>query len=339
MITDRLGSSPVPDDRSQKIDEMKARVVQYLEASKAPSTRYAYKKDWQNFTDWADEHHLETMPTSPGTLALYIAWMADVGRKPSSIKRAMTTIRQAHLAFSEQPPTNHPSVVEVYQGIKRTHGTAQKKARPILLEMLKKICAVIPPSFLGKRDKAILAIGWAAAMRRSEIVALDVDDIDFCPEGCTVRIGRSKTDQVAQGVSVGVPFAKDREFCPARALRSWIEFAEITDGCLFPSLGNPGKLFAQLDLLRGGYSADLDLSERLTGRTVNTIIARRMEKAGYRSKGFSGHSLRAGFITSAARAKLPEYEIQRLSRHASAQTLRGYVREELFANNPLSVLL
>jgi integrase len=321
------------------IEQVTEAVGKYLRASKSKNTRDAYRRDWAKFTTWADSHNIDTMPASPATVVLFVSWMAETGSKITSIQRMLTTISQAHLAFGKQPPNNHPKVIEVMRGIRREKGLDLKKAKPLLLADLKKVLSRIAPSFLGKRDRALLLVGWAAALRRSEIVALNVEDIDFVDKGCVVTIRRSKTDQLGAGYKLGLPTGADPKLCPTRALLDWIETAEIKTGVLFPSLGTPGKLFAQLDLLRAGNTDDLDLDTRLTPRSVNIIIARRLKKAGLRPEGYSGHSLRSGYITSAARKKIPEYAIQAHTRHRSVKVLRGYIERDLFEDNPLSMLI
>lgn len=314
-------------------------VKKYLDAARSPSTRAAYKKDWQTFIDWCEVHNIDPLPASPATVALYATSLAEIGRKVSSISRAMTSINQAHRAFKCQPPNNSPEVIEVMKGIKRTKSVAQKKAKPLLLADLKKVIWRIIPSFLGKRDRALLLVGWAAALRRSEIVSLNVEDIDFVPEGATVTIRRSKTDQIGEGVILGLPLGSDPTICPTTALKGWIEVSGLKRGTLFPSLGNPGKGFAQKDLFKEGFGAAKSI-KRLTARSVNIILDRRLESAGFSSRGFSGHSLRAGYISTAAKAKIPEYAIQMHTRHRSTRVLLGYMRGmNLFEDNPLAALL
>lgn len=327
------------DPTNMDLAQINEAVGRYLQASKSQNTRDAYRRDWAKFTRWADSHHLDTMPASPATVVLFISWMAENGQKVTSISRMLTTISQAHLAFGEQPPNNHPKVLEVLRGIRREHGAPLKKAKPLLLLDLRRVLSRIAPSFLGKRDRALLLTGWAAALRRSEIVALNVEDIDFVEQGSVVTIRRSKTDQFGEGYKIGIPLAKDKDVCPTAALKDWIDTAGLQEGILFPSLGTPGKLFGQLDLLRAGDHENLELTTRLTARTVNIILSRRLKRAGIPTDGYSGHSLRSGYITTAARKKIPEAAIQQHTRHRSVKVLRGYIERELFENNPLSMLI
>lgn len=282
------------------------------------------------FVAWAQDNDLDPLPASGATVANYITHLADAGRAASTISRVLTSISQAHKILNLQSPTSSPEVVNVYKGIKRKKGTAQKRAKPLVIAELKRLCDSMRPSFLGRRDKALLLLGWSAALRRSELVALDLEDIDFVEEGLTVFIASSKTDQEGAGYKLGIPFAQEDRYCPVKKLLQWIELARIKTGPLFISVGTPGKAF----------HAAIEDPSRLAASMVNTVIKRRMRQAKMNPAGYSGHSLRAGFITTAAALKAPEYLIQSHTRHRSAQVLRGYIREsQLFSSNPLSLLI
>jgi integrase len=301
-----------------------------LDASKAPATKRAYRSDYNTFTTWAEAKGLDSLPASGSTVANYITYMADEGRAPSTISRALTSISQAHKTLDMVSPTQSPEVANVYKGIRRTKGTAQRRAKPLVIAELKRLCDSMRPSFLGRRDKALILIGWAGALRRSELVALDLDDVDFVDEGMTISIASSKTDQEGAGYKLGIPFASDKQYCPVLKLKHWLDLAVIVRGPLFIALGTPGKKF----------HAEISEPRRLAASAVNTIIKRRLKQAGMNAAGYSGHSLRAGFITTAAAQSTPEYLIQAHTRHRSAKVLRGYMRDgSLFSSNPLSILL
>jgi integrase len=202
-------------------------------------------------------------------------------------------------------PTTSPEVVETWKGIKRDRGVSQKRAKPLLLSDLRKVIDATRPTFIGRRDAALLLVGWAAALRRSELVALDFDDIDFVAEGMVISIRKSKTDQEGAGYRIGIPFARKVSHCPTNSLKNWIDLAGITAGPLFFSVGTPGRKF----------HTEVAERRRIGARLVNEIIKRRLERAGLTSRGYSGHSLRAGFVTSAAKNETPEYMIQIHTRH------------------------
>lgn len=316
---------------NESLEKLGNVVNQYRRRSKAESTCQAYRRDLKKFTEWCEQNTRSPLPASPDTVALYIAYLADtLHRAPSTISRVMTSISQAHKLAGHRTPTNAPDVTTVWQGIRRVHGTSQKRAKALTTEDLKKVIASIIPSFLGKRDRALLLIGWAAAMRRSEIVALDVGDVEFVDEGMIITIRKSKTDQTGEGFKIGIPRAKDVKCCPVDALRRWLDLARHKSGPLFFSVGTPGN----------HWHVQVDEPKRLVPKTVNLILSRRMKQAGLSCSGFSGHSLRAGFITSAAKNGTPENLIQLHTRHRSSRVLRGYIRDgSLFENNPLFLLL
>lgn len=315
----------------QEIKDLTDSARDFLNSSKSDATKQAYRSDWKSFSSWAESRSLDPLPAKPATVALYITWLAaKKGRKPSTISRVLTSISQAHKAANLDTPTRSLEVVEVFKGIRRKKGTAQKRAKPLVLSELKKAVDSTRPTFLGRRDRALLLLGWAAALRRSELVALDRENIEFVEEGMIVQIVRSKTDQEGQGYKIGIPFAKNEKYCPVKILMSWIELAAIKAGPLFFSVGTPGKKF----------HTDVDEPRRLSAKWVNAIIKKRVEQAGLSPVGYSGHSLRAGFVTSAAKMEAPEHVIQIHTRHRSTKSLRGYIREgSLFASNPLSVML
>lgn len=313
-----------------EIETLTQRSKHYQQKSRAESTKAAYKSDFDGFTFFCATHNRKALPASPETVSLYITHMADIGRATSTISRAMTSIRQAHELSRLPSPTIDPEVAETWKGIKREIGVSQKRAKPLMLDTLKKICERTRPTFIGRRDVAMLLVGWAAALRRSELVAMDREHIEFVPEGMIITIPRSKTDQEGETHRIGIPFAQEQRFCPTRRLRHWIELAGIESGPLFFSIGMPGKKF----------HADVSNRNRLGPRMVNLIIRRRMSRAGFDSKGYTGHSLRAGFVTTAAKSETPEALIQLHTRHKTTRVFRDYIRDgSLFNTNPLSVLL
>lgn len=332
-ITKSGDSQPIETlEKKTSTAELTHEAKEYLDASKAPATKRAYRGDWEKFTRWAAEQKIDALPASGATVANYITYLAESGRAASTISRALTSISQAHRTLDLASPTKSPEVANVYKGIRRTKGTAQRRAKPLVIAELKRICDSMKPSFLGRRDKAMMLLGWAGALRRSELVALDLDHIDFVEEGMTILIITSKTDQESAGYKLGIPFAGDKDYCPVLKLKHWLDLASIVRGPLFIAIGTPGKKFH-------ANIVDAD-RHRLAASAVNTIIKRRVKQAGMNAAGYSGHSLRAGFITTCAAQETPEYLIQAHTRHRSAKVLRGYMRDgNLFASNPLSILL
>ena len=196
-----------------------------------------------------------------------------------------------------------------------------RKAPAVAAKVLAMV-ALAPEGLAGFRDRAILLLGFAGAFRRSELVALDVADIAETETGLLVSIRRSKTDQDGEGVTVAI--ARGDVACPARALREWLDAAGIETGPIFRAINKAGRVAA----------------ERLTDRSVANIVKAYAERAGFDASTFSGHSLRSGFLTSAAAKGASIFKMMDVSRHKSVDTLRGYVRDaELFRDHAGAGLL
>src|SRR4051812_14144639 len=214
-------------------------------------------------------------------------------------------------------------VAETLKGIKRTHGSAATQKAPVLTEDLRVMLRLIPDTLHGTRDRALLLVGFAGAFRRSELVTLDIHDLKFQAEGLLINLRRSKTDQEGLGRVVAIPEGRHLETCPVRALRLWIDSAPITEGPIFRSMRKG-------DTLQPG---------RLTGHAVAAIVKKYANAAGLPVHLFSGHSLRAGFVTSAARAGEPERRIMRQTGHKSIEMVLRYVRQaNAFTDNAVRSL-
>lgn len=294
---------------------------------RAKNTRAAYKSDFEQFAKWCTQNEYPSLPARPDIVALYISALDDKGLKPSTIRRSLTSIRQAHKAASLPSPVND-FVRDVEQGIRRDKGIAPLKAAPITLERLQRIVQNIQSNFIGYRDKALFLVGWAGALRRSELVNIRVEDIEDRAEGIVIRLRKSKTDQEGKGRPVPIPFINDASLCPVRALRKWIDVSGISSDFVFRSIGPGGiKLI---------YEA---LPRNLTPRSISLIIKRHVKRAGYDPKSYSGHSLRSGFITSAAAAGCKERHIMAITGHASQKVMREYIQEgTLFKDTPLYLI-
>jgi integrase len=293
------------------------------------ATRSAYFSDTYIFQNWCEMQGVDYFPTSPAVLAMYCARMHQLGKKPSTIRRALTAIRRHHLEGGYPDPVDH-RVKLVEKGIRREQGTEQRKAAPITLDRLKRIIDTIDRTSpisnsreIKLRDRAMLLVGWSGALRRSEIAALDVDDIEDVPEGIIVHLRRSKTDQEGKGRAVPVPFIHE-EFCPVRALRLWLYVADIRSGPIFVQIGQ---------------GLDDTRRRRIAPRTITTTVKKWAKRAGYDPRNYSGHSLRAGFATSAAAAGVHSRDIMKITGHRSAATMEGYVRDGThFRNHPLTAI-
>lgn len=281
---------------------------EYALHEKAPATRRAYRSDIRHFAAWCGDQGLCPLPATGATVAAYLAALADAGKKASTIVRRAAAIRYFHKLKELEPPTNLEAVRAVVRGIKRKIGTAPNRKAPATAEAVTAMAEKIPDTLQGKRDRAILLLGFAAAMRRSEIVALDAADIERTAEGICITIRRSKTDQEGEGYVISVP--RGTKLRPAQALDAWLTAAAIEDGPIFRPIGKGGAIRVA----------------RLTDRSVATIVKRYALAAGFDAEMFSGHSLRAGFVTSALEAGADVLKVMDVTRHRELRTLKVYDR-------------
>lgn len=280
-------------------------------AAKAENTLAAYAGDWSRFAAWCAAHGLTARPAAPVTVAAYIAQLADAGRKVATIERALVSISQAHRVAGLESPTKSAEVSEVRKGARKTLGIAQRQVAPLAVPELRAAVEATDAGLLGLRDRALILVGFAAALRRSELVSLDVADLDFATEGLVVTLRRSKTDQEGAGRKIAVPYASAPELCPVRAARAWMDAAAIVAGPVFRGVGRGETVSA----------------ERLSAQSVAVVVKRLADRASLDAERFSGHSLRAGFATAAARAGRGERQIMRQTGHRSEKMVRRYVRE------------
>lgn len=284
----------------------------------APRSREAYASQWKLFEAWAEETGLTSLPAAESTVMAYLAARADQGIRPSGLNQALSAIGWAHVTAGHPSPARTDQVKAVLLGIRRTVGTAVDKKSALLVPGIRALLEQIPAGILGARDRAIILLGFAGGFRREELVALTLEDLVADQEGFLVRIRRGKTDQEGSGRSLGIPYGDNPDTCPVRALRAWLELASLTEGPLFRTVSRSG---------RAGKTA-------ITGRTVANVVKRRCLAAGMDPKLFSGHSLRSGLVTAAAKAGKSELSIAGQTGHKSMDVLRGYMRDvELFKNN------
>lgn len=292
----------------------------YAAAAKAQRTKQAYALAWRTFTAWCELQGLPSLPAEPATVALYLTARANEGRKVATLSLDLVAISQAHKAAGCPSPGGTAEVQAVLKGIRRSKGIAQAKKVPLLVPELRKMLNGLPNTTKGLRDRALLLMGFAGAFRRSELVALEVSDVVFTSEGLEVTLRRSKTDQEGAGQKVGLPFGSDPSTCPVRSLGRWLAAAGQKEGRLFRSVNRHGQV--------GGS---------LTGHGLALIVKRAAKRAGLDADNYSGHSLRAGLATAAAKAGKQERIIMKQTRHRSVAVLRGYIRDaELFIDNAAS---
>jgi site-specific recombinase XerD len=281
---------------------------EYAQASKAISTRRAYQSDAADFALWCKRQGVEALPASVETVVAYLAALAKSGLKASTITRRRAAIAYLHRLAGLESPTTSEAAKAVLAGIRRSLGTAVTRKAPITAKAIRAMLEEMPSDLRGLRDRSLLLIGFAGALRRSELVGLDVEDIEDGIEGIFLQIRRSKTDQEGQGDFVSIP--NGYKFRPVAALRAWLDAAGITDGSIFRSIKKGGGL----------------TQERLTDRSVAEIIKKRSAAAGLDAVTLSGHSLRSGFVTEALNNGADVFRVMDVTRHRQVNTLKIYDR-------------
>lgn len=309
---------PVPVERGQIARaDLEDEARDYIRASRSPNTIRAYASDWAHFSAWCSDNHVSSLPAQPTTVALYLTDLARTA-KPATIRRRLSSISVAHKAAGLQTPTADILVRSTWAGIRRIKGVVQVGKQALLTENVRSMVAVLPDNLLGDRDRCLLLLGFSAGMRRSELVGLNVDDVEDMSDGLIVTITRSKTDQDREGRQVGVPYGADPTTCPVRAYRGWLEASGIESGPLFRPVNRHGQLG----------------SLRLSDHAVASVTKRWAQAAGMDPAMVAGHSLRSGMATSAARAGATETQIMAQTGHRSLPVLRRYIRRgSLFNDN------
>ena len=312
------------EELSPELIRLRDQAKIFASGAKSRRTREAYSKAWAQFEEWCRDHGVTSLPADPVLVAAFVTYLAEEGIRPTSIDLALVAISQAHKLSGHDSPTTSSAVRETLKGVRREVGTATRQVAPLLPEHIRRIVDTLGGDPIGLRDRALLLIGFAGAFRRSELVALNVSDIEEHPEGIKILLRRSKTDQEGQGRIVGIPFAEDPKLCPIRALRRWVDRSGITTGPIFRSVSRYGRVS----------------DKTITGRSVARIIKRAVADAGYDPTHFSGHSLRSGLATAAAAAGKSERSIMATTGHRSEKMVRKYIREgSIFLDNAADGLL
>jgi len=294
------------------IKNLETETINNLKNSKALNTLRAYQADFRDFSNFCNQNGFSKMPSNPKTLSLYLTHLSSTS-KYSTLKRRIASIGILHKVKGHYLDTKHPIIVENLMGIKRKYGVNQKGKKPLLISDLKLIINSIDEvqKNINKklRDKAILLIGFSGGFRRSELVDIDYEDLEFVREGLKIFIKKSKTDQSGEGTIKAIPYFDNDNYCPVKTLKEWINEKKI----------KTGKIFSVSD------------------KTIALIIKKYSSLAGLDSNKYAGHSLRSGFATSAAEAGAEERSIMNMTGHKSTEMVRRYIKEaNLFKNNALN---
>ena len=327
QAVDRAAASdPLPRAPRPAAAAALATAQAYALKATAPATLRAYKTDWAHYARWCAATGFTPVPADPATVGAYLASLAET-HAPTTIRRRLSAIGKMH-RFNDLPwNPGHRDIQAPLRGVLSEHGRPVKKAAALTLDMLRRLVATCDRGNRGRRDRALLLIGFAAALRRSELVALRVEDVTpAAGGGLRLHIRRAKTDKAGEGAEVGLPRGKHAETCPVRAFDDWQAVAKRKAGLLFRRIGAEGRI----------------RETALTPDAVRRILARRIAAAGLRLDGcerMSAHALRVGFITEAYGQGVRDEDIMRHTRHRDLRTMRGYVRRAgLLSESPAGAL-
>ncbi len=299
------------NDLITDVKNLELETLKNLKNSKAHNTLRAYQADFKDFTEFCLKNGLNSMPSDPKIIALYLTHLSSYS-KFSTLKRRLASIKVIHRLKGHYIDTKHPIITENLMGIKRKMGVKQTSKKPILINDLKLIINVINKDqneYKKLQNKALILIGFAGGFRRSELVSIEYEDIEFVNEGVKILVQRSKTDQTGLGMTKAIPYFQNKIYCPVTSLRDWISYSKISDGKIF----------------------------KISDKTVALTIQKYALLAGLDKTKYAGHSLRSGFATSTAETGADERSIMAMTGHKTTQMVRRYIQEaNLFKNNALN---
>lgn len=296
-------------------NELSPLVGQYLQASLSDNTRRAYSNDLKHFMEWGG-----CIPATPESVASYLAVHADK-LSFATLSRRVVAIGKAHTLNRLLSPAHSEMVKATLHGIRRTYGCAQRRVNPTLMHDVQQMVKGLN-GLKGMRDKALLLIGFAGAFRRSELVSIQVGDIQFVDEGMIIHVRRSKTDQIGKGRDIAIPFVRGK-MSPVQAATNWLAQSGIKSGCVFRRIDRYGNIIGQ----------------GLSPQSVALIVKEHAKRIGLDERNFSGHSLRAGLVTSAVKSGVSSWKICQQTGHQSEAMMQRYIRDSrLFAGNPVAMM-
>ncbi|MDH2400446.1 site-specific integrase [Bradyrhizobium sp. SSUT18] len=324
------------------MEELRERAGEYVKNAHSKNTQRAYKTDWGHFDAWCTAHDRSSFPADLfETIVPYLTAYAGL-LKVSTLLRRLTAIRVIHRARGSKLDTSDERFRVFWQGLRNKHHVRKTKKAPLMSPDLRRAIQGLPNTLQGHRDRALLLIGFAAGLRRSELAGLwRTQDpnapgwIEETSDGLIVQLASSKTNQAGEEEAIGIPFGRDETVCPVRAYRTWLTVSGITTGPLFRPVSRHGKM-GQLAITGAGVAL---VVKRVVGRTALSEGIT-IEKALALARTFSGHSLRSGLATSAAKNGAPGHAIQRQLRHKSFTTTLEYIQMgSLFEGNAASFAL
>jgi site-specific recombinase XerD len=294
----------------------------FARASKSKATIAAYQSDFAIFAEWCRQRWLSSLPTEPGAVCGFLADEASRGKKAATLSRRIAAVKYFHKLSDLPSPTDHETVKATLAGIRRSIGSAPQRKKAATSDIVLAMVSTLGNDTLRElRDRALLLVAFSSALRRSELVALDVRDLEWSDEGVLIRIARSKTDKEGAGAAVAVPRGEIQ--CPVAALKDWLRAANISEGAIFRRVyGNKS------------------IGARLGSPVMAQIVKDGARRLGLDPKAFGAHSTRSGLVTSAVKRGVNLIKICDQTRHKSIEMLRVYCRDaDLFTGNASAGLL
>jgi site-specific recombinase XerD len=314
-----------PDNLPAELLDLIEYGQELIQNSKAERTVNAYRSDFEDFQTFCQDNGLPHLPADVRSVGLYVLHLAkDREYKPSTIERRLVSISQVHKdAGYHEPPSKDPKIRQIIAGLKRTVGSAQHKKKGFNTPQIRQWVGTLGDNVKDIRDRAIILLGYAGAFRRSEIVGLNVDDLQFTDQGYLVTLRKSKTDQEGRGRTIAIPYGEHAGTCPVIALQNWLDKSGITEGAIFRGIFNDGRI------------SDTRLSSKGVARLVKKVC----RVVGLDPTDYAGHSLRAGHVTQATSNGAPSHITKQQTGHKSDKVFNGYYRQAVqFEKNSANYL-
>ena len=333
-LPDRPGTERTGHALPETLEDLERRAEAYFRSARAPNTVKAYRYDLEDFATWCkvDAGGLPPIPAAPRTVALYVTDLAGRGLKAATIQRRLAAIAQLHQEADLDDPTKTKAVRNTYRGVVKEIGSYQEGKAPMLAPTVRRVLASFEEECgaAAARDRALLLLGLAGGYRVGELASLLVGDVEFVDEGAVVLLRSSKTDQKGGGFFKGIPYGDHAATCPVFHLRAWMAY-------LPGPAGEEGFVFRGVD--RNGNVRGPKAPRPMAPDSISRVVKKRAQAAGLDPKRYSGHSLRAGFVTGASEGGAHDKDIMRQTAHRSLSTLYRYRRTTgLFYNNAASLL-
>lgn len=315
-----MGGTELTNEADHKNDLVTAEIrikeaqsaKKFIDQQLAYGTKRVYQSDWRIFENWCTQRQYQSLNSTPEIIAMFISSQFDAGLHPSTLNRRLSAIKFAYSCLEKESPTDKSVVRATLKGIRRDKNAPPVKSKKaVVTNIIKEMVQLCPSNSLRDiRDRAILLLGFAGAFRRSELVAINFEDISFNTNGMDIKIHRSKTDQEGKGYFKVILPSTDKMYCPIVAVKKWIKVAKINCDSLF----------------RGITKSNAVLKNCLSVNVIYNLIKRCAFKLDYPLEDFSPHSLRAGFVTSAYENKAMLSKIMEQAHMKSMQTAQRYIR-------------